>query len=526
MDGLRKPTPTGIPTPSYPPAPLQAAPETPAPERAAPRTTNHPKRRISKILLIVSGIILLGIAGAFLFIVGKGLQTGSGIQIENHAGFLSQIRSIAGSVIHDDRAELLGEDSGRINILLLGRAGARYPGRELTDTVMLMSIDTEKKRVALLSLPRDLYAPIPGSDLYTKLNSLYQYGLSGGDGASVVRASVEEMTGQKIHYFATLDFDGFEKAIDAIGGVSVDVVRDFHDERYPGKNYSYETFDIKKGWQTLDGATALKYVRERHNDPEGDFGRAKRQQQVIQAVRDKAFSTGTLLNAFAISGLLDALGESVRTDMSLDEMKSFIELSRTIDTKNISTAVIDAWKKDSLLRVSHVQVGPVAAFILVPRVGDWSEIHDVSEHVFDLGAIRERQAKIGSEEPSLTILSAADDTTTARKLSSIIQSDLPFEDISLSKSGALENRSGRSIIVDRSGGQKPYSLDELMKRFGLGLSPSLPAGIASPAGADFVIVIGADIADRLDFDENATEAAEPEDTTFSEPLAPQPRKKK
>lgn len=526
MDGLRKQTPRETPVPSYPPAPLQPALEAPeqAPMTAAP--TRHPKRRSGRILLVLSGIALLGIAATFLFILGKGLRTGSGIQIENRAGLLSQIRSIAGSIIHDDRPALRGEDSGRINILLLGRAGARYPGRELTDTVMLMSIDTEKKRVALLSLPRDLYAPIPGTDLYTKLNSLYQYGQSNGNGASAIRDSVEEMTGQTVHYFATLDFDGFEKAIDAMGGISVDVVRDFHDERYPGKNYSYETFDIKKGWQTLDGATALKYVRERHNDPEGDFGRAKRQQQVLQAVRDKAFSTGTMLNAFAISGLLDALGESVRTDMSLDEMKSFIELSRTIDTKNISTAVIDAWKKDSLLRVSHVQVGPVAAFILVPRIGGWSEIKDVAEHVFDLGAIRERHARIAEEQPTLAILYAPADRAVAQKLSDIIESDLSFKTITLSKSDALENRSGRSIIVDRSGGKKPYSLDELMKRFGTERATSLPGGASSQTKADFVIAIGPDMADKLDFDENASEAAEPEDTSFSEPLAPQPRKKK
>mgnify|MGYP001110136167 CR=1 FL=1 len=376
------------------------------------------------------------------------------------------------------------------------------------------------------SLPRDLYAPIPDTGLYTQLNALYQYGLSSGNDAAIVRASVEEITGQEVHYFATLDFDGFEKAIDAIGGISVDVVRDFHDERYPGKNYSYETFDIKKGWQTLDGTTALKYVRERHNDPEGDFGRAKRQQQVLQAVRDKAFSAGTLLNAFAMNRLLDTLGESVRTDMTLDEMGSFLELSRTLDTKNISTAVVDAWKPGSLLRVSHVQVGPTAAFILVPRVGDWSEIRDVAAHVFDLGAIEARRKKIAGEQPALAILSAPDDAATARKLSGIIRSDLPFESISLSQNAGLENRSGRSIIVDRSNGEKPYALDELMKRFGIDRVDSLPTGIAAPYGNDFIIIIGDDMAEKLDFDENASEVEESEDTSFSEPLAPQPKKKR
>jgi LCP family protein required for cell wall assembly len=138
---------------------------------------------------------------------------------------------------------LSGESEGRINILLLGRAGERYPGRNLTDTVMLLSLDMKKKRAGLLSLPRDLFAPIPGTGLSTKLNSLYQIGLNENVGTEILRDSVAEITGLPIHYSVMIDFDGFERMIDALGGIRVDVQRDIHDERYPGKNYSYETFD-------------------------------------------------------------------------------------------------------------------------------------------------------------------------------------------------------------------------------------------------------------------------------------------
>jgi LCP family protein required for cell wall assembly len=528
MDGLRKQSDRPTPASVYPPAPLQ--PVDPAPREYIPLASpNRPRKKHSfgKIIFGILGTLALIAVIAFLFVVFKGIHIGNGIQIENRSSsFLSQIRSIAGSVISDTRTPLRGEQDGRINILLLGRAGAHYAGRELTDTIMIASIDTERRKVALLSLPRDLYAPIPGTDLYTKINSLYQYGLKDQKAGEIIKASVEEITGQKIHYFATLDFDGFEKVVDALHGISVDVVRDFHDERYPGKNYSYETFDIKKGWQTLDGATALKYVRERHNDPEGDFGRAKRQQQVIQAIKDKSFSLGTYLDILAISNLLDALGESVKTNMGLDDMKSLLSLIRTLDTKNISTAVIDAWKPNSLLRISHVQVGPTAAFILVPRTGTWNEIRDVAEHVFDLSAIRERQAHIADEQPTLTILYASSDTAAAKKLSGVIESDLPFSDISLSSLGTLENRPEQSIIVDRSGGKKPFAIDELMKRFSLERKTSLPLGISTPKQADFLIVLGSDMSTTLDFDENATETSQPEDDSFSEPLAPQPKKKR
>lgn len=531
MDSLRKPPESRPPAPMQPlyvPRPEKAWPEPAFPPLLKPREIRRSRKPFFWRALLVALIALSLLAvSALVFLGYKGLRLSESIRIENsiRPSFLSQIRNFTGSFIAGKRMPLRGEDDGRINILLLGRAGEHYPGRNLTDTVMMMSIDTEQKKVALLSLPRDLYAPIPDTDLYTKINSLYQYGISAGDDIDPVRRSVEEITGQTLHYFVVLDFDGFEKAVDALGGISVDIVRDFYDTRYPGKNYSYETFEIKKGWQTLDGSTALKYVRERHDDPEGDFGRAKRQQQIIQAIKDKAFSVGTFLNVFVLDELLDALGESVKTDMELEDMERFLTLSKTLDTENVITTVVDAWKKDSLLRVSHIQVGPIAAFILVPRVGNWSEIRDLSENIFHLDAIEKRTARISSEQPALAILYQKGDAALAQKLSRLAEENMDFDTVSLIPIDTLENRPEQSIIVDRSGLAKPYSLDELLKKFPLRKADSLPAGIVFPDGAsDFVIVIGDSLADTLDFEENDVSNI-PDDAAFPEILPPQPRKK-
>jgi LCP family protein required for cell wall assembly len=417
---------------------------------------------------------------------------------------------------------LKGEENGRVNILLLGRAGEHYPGKNLTDTVMMMSIDTENKKVALLSLPRDLYAPIPETNLYTKINSLYQYGLSQNADAAPLRGAVENITGQKIHYFFVLDFDGFEKIVDALGGISVDVLRDFYDPSYPGKNYSYETFAIKKGWQKLDGATALKYVRERHNDPEGDFGRAKRQQQVIQAIKDKAFSLGTFFNIFAVNKMLDALGESVKTDMTLDEMESFLRLAKTLDTENVTSIVVNAWQKESLLRVSHIQVGSVAAFILVPRVGNWNEINDLSENIFRMDALQERHKQIAEEQAKIIIVSAPENITVAEKMKRLI-SEIGFPEVSITTSPVLKNSMSQSIIIDSSNSQKPFSLDELIKKFALKKESNIGSMIPPITASDFVIVIGSDLTDKLTFDEE-TNANAIDDTGFSELLPPQTKK--
>lgn len=475
-----------------------------------------------KIFLGIFALLFLAVLGAGSFFLFKSLSIGRSIQIQNtNTSIFSDMKNLAVSYFADKHFVLKGEESGRINILLLGRAGEHYPGRNLTDTVMVMSIDTTNKKVALLSLPRDLYAPIPDTNFYTKINSLYQYGLSQSVGSTPLRASVEEITGQTIHYFFVLDFDGFEKIVDALGGISVDVVKDFYDPRYPGKNYSYETFEIKKGWQTLDGATALKYVRERHNDPEGDFGRAKRQQQAIQAIKDKAFSLGTFFNIFAVNKMLDALGESVKTDMTLDEMEGFLGLAKTLDTENVASIVVNAWQKESLLRVSHIQVGTVAAFILVPRVGNWSEISELSENIFRLDALKERRARIKGEQATLALFSAPENIVLAEKMKGII-SEMGFEKVYVSSFPTLKNSSKQSMIVDRSGLRKPFSLDELIKKFSLKKENDISLIGHISDISDFAIIIGSDLADKLSFDEESI--ATPPDDGFSELLPPQPKK--
>lgn len=533
MDSLRKPSVSKpiIPPQKEPvlfdtPLSFKSQPDhliLPQKRRAAPKARRHWRN----IGFLTIALLFLLSSGILLFYFFKSLSVGHAIQFQNEApaSLFSDMTRLAIAYLKNEPSALRGEERGRINILLLGRAGEHYPGKNLTDTVMVMSIDMASKKTSLLSLPRDLYAPIPGTELYTKINSLYQYGLSQNAGVEPLRASVEIITGQPIDYFFVLDFDGFEKTVDTLGGIQVDVLRDFYDTRYPGKNYSYETFEIKKGWQTLDGATALKYVRERHNDPEGDFGRAKRQQQVIQAIKDRAFSAGTFLHIFTVNALLNTLGESVKTDMPLGDMEKFLALTKTLDTENVTSIVIDAWKKESLLRVSHIQVGPIAAFILVPRVGNWSEIHDISENIFRLEVLAARRKEIASEQPTLSLLVAPEDNATAEKMRRLIQEEFHFSEVSIASPDTLENPPKQSIIIDRTWLRKPYSLDELLKKFALEKRDTTPLAAADQDPADFVIVIGDDLVETFSFNEDNTQTAI-EDTSFTEPLPPQEKPQK
>lgn len=521
MDDIKKRTPDPPPRPFMLDPSVSTHPTQPPVYR--PKKKKFPLWRGLFIVFSLGLFLLLVLTGVLLF---KSISLGERMQFDRSSSrsFVTELRHLKSTFLNKKSTSLQGEETGRINILLLGRAGERYPGKNLTDTVMIMSIAPATNQVALLSLPRDLYVPIAGTDFFTKLNSLYQYGLSNNDPATL-KQTLEEVTHLPIHYFVTLDFDGFEKIVDTLGGISLEVPRDFSDTRYPGKNYSYETFEIKKGWQTLDGATALKYVRERHADPEGDFGRAKRQQQVIQAIKNKIFSLGTLWNIVTIDRLLETLGDSVKTDMSFDDMTRFLELSRTLDTKNVTTVVIDAWKKESLLRVSHIQVGDIAAFILVPRVGNWSEIQDVSTHIFSRDEREKRKNAIVMEQSTVTIYYKATDREATEKIADLLRTELGFSRVTTLILPPFHTRPKESIIVGRVGLQKPFSLDELLKRFALTEASSLPFSSRQSEESDFSIILGDDLTETFSLEETSLDLTA-EDPSFSEPLPPQPRSKK
>ncbi len=513
MDSLRKNSPGRPLPPSLPP-------------ELPPKAYPPKQRRIWRGLIFIGSFLVLGFLALLIFVGYQMLATSQAITFENHPGrsFFSEVKSLSKTLFDNERAPLRGEESGRINILLLGRAGETYPGKNLTDTIMIASIDVPARKVSLLSLPRDLYAPIPKTSFSTKLNSLYQYGINSDAGVIPLHASIENITGLKLHYFAIIDFDGFEKIVDVLGGVDVEVTRDIYDDRYPGKNYSYETFALKVGRHKLDGKTALKYVRERHDDPEGDFGRAKRQQQVLQALKDRAFSPGVFLNIVTIDALLKTLGESVKTDLTLVDIESLLILAKTLDTENPETFVVDAWKKESLLRTSHVMVGPTRVFILVPRAGEnnWNEIRDVAENIFDRERLTERARQIAREEASLTILADPASLSAAERLKTLTR-ELGLASVTVERISPLENQPLQSIIVDRSNLAKPFSLDELLKRLPLQKENSLP--ITSISGlsqeSDLVLLVGSSLAPTLALED---QIGTPETVLDSEALPPQPTK--
>jgi polyisoprenyl-teichoic acid--peptidoglycan teichoic acid transferase len=355
----------------------------------------------------------------------------------------------------------------RINILLLGIAGEKKPGQNLTDTIMILSIDIKSHHISLLSLPRDLFVKIPDTGAETKINSVYQLGLNSSNkdsagGAALIEKTIEDITSLNINYYVILNFDGFEEFINAIDGINIINERDIYDSSYPGANYSYETFELKKGFQQLDGKTALKYVRERHDDPEGDFGRAKRQQQVMQAVKNKFFSVNTLFNIFTLNKIFDTLGNNIKTNIEPREIESFFELSKKLDTQNINNVVVDAWNKKSFLKVAHVAMGDANAFVLVPKIGNYSEIQDMAQNIFNLNEIKRRKEEIQKENAEISIINFSGDASLTSKVKKVLMEHLNYKNIEeiFPKNNSPEDK---TFVYDLSGKSKPFTTDELLK---------------------------------------------------------------
>lgn len=518
MDSLRKRTSMDI-SRVHPKRPVFVMAENPkkeelfiqeqSPEQSSRRKEkkikkNRKKKRIGKTILIIFLFLLIS---AFLYLGYFSWKTISTINKINSANDSSSstltenVKAIISPIVPSAAIPLRGENEGRINILLLGAAGEKNAGRDLTDTVMVMSVDTKNKRVALLSLPRDLYVKIPKTQISTKINSVYKIGLGQELGADPIRETVEKIIGIPLHYYLVVNFDAFEKLINDIGGINITSERDIYDTAYPGPNYSYETFSLSKGFHTLDGSTALKYVRERHSDPEGDFGRAKRQQQVIQAVKSKLFSMETFFNVGKLNDILTTLGDNIKTDIPPEEIGSFINLSKNIDTQNINNVVVDAWRSDSLLKVSHIAVGNAMAFILVPRVGNFSEIQDLAQNIFDQAELKRRAQMIIDENASIEVINKSSDGQLANKIRRMLTENLNFKDVTASE-GKQNDIVERTLIFDNSNNSKIFTEDELIKKLPATLSNEKAA---ADSKADLVIILGEDLINTYKFETDSIE---------------------
>jgi len=220
------------------------------------------------------------------------------------------------------------------NFLLLGAPGQGNDAPDLTDTILVASFDANKNKIFLFSLPRDLLIKIPDQENYTKLNALYAFNRKNTNREfnSLIKKT-EEITGLKINHYIFVDLQTVKNIVDILGGVNILVQKDIIDEKFPGPDNSFQSFEIKAGWRYLDGETALKYIRSRHSLG-GDFDRIGRQQEVIQALKQKVLT----LNFWDFKKVIEiyqALSANIKTDLSLWQIQNYWQDIKELPGENI-----------------------------------------------------------------------------------------------------------------------------------------------------------------------------------------------
>lgn len=354
-------------------------------------------------------LIIVAAGGIFLWKAGSMIN-----KISGKSGIFKNLVNMVPGV----EQKMKGEEEGRINILLLGMRGENVIGGGLlADTIMLVSIKPAENKAAFLSIPRDLHVTVPGTSDKQKINAVHYYGEQKGKGGGLeaMKQVVGEITGLPVHYAASINFKGFTELVDSLGGVEITLDKPFEESMQfqephvcdpyvftvPTGKYQYKygvksgkivaqyplcvnknpecggNFKIPAGTSTLDGNKALCYARSRFQS--SDFERAKRQQIIIQKIKDKALSAGTLTNFEKINGMFNALGDNVRTDMEIWEMKRAFDLYQKAGNPEIVQRVLEDSEEGLLY---HPPTEKETGYILLPIGNNYDKIRELAQNIF------------------------------------------------------------------------------------------------------------------------------------------------
>lgn len=338
----------------------------------APRT----RRRYFFIGWLALGVLLGGMALATHYRAGRAATEPASLLKPKRWSFVQTVSSF----IFPAENRLPGEGADRINILLLGMGGPGHDGPYLTDTNIIVSLKPSTHEVALVSVPRDLWVNMPRYG-WRRVNNASAFGEAEapGTGGEFARQIFAETFNLDIPYYARIDFQAFVDIVNAVGGIVVDVPKAFTDSQYPGPNHSYQTVRFEAGQQSLSGEQALIYARSRHGTGgEGsDFARSRRQMQVLNALKQKLLSVGTLTNPLTIQAVFNALTAHLTTNITGEELGELARLARLISTPP-KLLVLDSSLDGYLVNATSED----GAFLLAPKHGDFTAINSAIEQIF------------------------------------------------------------------------------------------------------------------------------------------------
>lgn len=475
----------GVTLPSYRQKKLTGtAPAAPIRPVAPLKPSN--KKRIFKRLAIALIVLLLIIGGYY----------GGKLLYNAHKLFGGSILDVL------QTSRLKGEDKGRITILLAGNSAddTGHNGAELTDSIMLISIDTVQHKTYLLSVPRDLYVEVPGSG-HQKINSAYVLGKANNfsennypaGGMGQLEAIIEDNFAINIDYYALVNYNALKEAVDAVGGIDYTVKssdpRGLYD---PNIDYSNNKPLVKltNGVHHLNGQQALNLSRARGDSArsygflQADFDRTQHQREMLTALKTKAVSAGVLSNPAKLSSLADAIGGNVKTDLSISDVKRLYELTKDINNGAISSLSLN--NVDGKNYLANYQA-PNGASALIPAAGldDFSDIQAFLKRLSSHDPVVQEAARV-------VVLNATDTSG----LAGLARTKLTTKNINVTDIGdAQANQAVSSIISLPSGSAKTGTQKVLTQAYGNHLTTVNPYG--KLYDADFIVVVGMDQVTKL-----------------------------
>ena len=448
------------------------------------------KTKKSKKFFNYLGIIIILI----IIFAGKVIVSGSSSDSWFNTGIFSKIAHITTS----SNKKLIGDENDRINILLIGMGGKNHDGGYLADTIMLVSIKPSTKQVSMISIPRDMTVPVADGS-WRKVNSVNATAEAkqAGSGGAAMTEALSKLLGTPITYYVRADFQGFINIVDEMDGVTVNVEHTLDDYSYPilGEEdnpdyYSrYQHLHVDTGLQKMDGSLALKFARSRHgiNGEGSDFARARRQQLILQAVKDKLLSTSTLLKPAMIIKISNELREHIDTNISVTDMIALWDNYKDFNKANLINKVID----DSADGLLVHQTGADGAYLLMPRDGNYTDIKTFVGGIFGTPP-NTVVVKPLTKSVKLQIVNG----TWVTGLASKISTTLDAYNFITSKSNGAERNITKSAIYDLSYGKNDDAIKSLKDLTGASLSYDSPTWLTnlknSTSTPDLVLILGTD----------------------------------
>lgn len=262
-----------------------------------------------------------------------------------------------------------------LNILFLGIVGEGSRGELLTDTIFVVHLDLSNKKIAMISIPRDLWVQAPSLSREIKINDLYNLenqgkNFSQATASILIKQKVKEITGLPINHTIILELEGFKKLIDVIGGIDIWLEKDIFDPSLINPHNPSEIFYLAAGWRHLDGDLAIKFVRTRYA-PEGDFYRIQHQQQIIAALKNKLTELADVWNLITWLRIWQSLNNHFIADLDFNALWQIFNLIKDISADQIEYIKITNRPPDQLLKTTTFSDASSGQniYILIPQEG-------------------------------------------------------------------------------------------------------------------------------------------------------------